>query len=110
MPFERTLMVRTNVSGGEIQLGNQYVRPYRIKANKKIKTVPMQYAITIDKKGYQPYRDTVDLTKPASYCSAFVKISCRRRPNRRRRVKKDSSSAPPGSAARSTPYSGCSCG
>ena len=63
MPFERKFMVRTNVTGGDIQLSNQFVPAYRIKANKKIKTKPMLYAITINKKGYQPYRDTVDLTK-----------------------------------------------
>lgn len=63
-PFERKLKVRMNTLGGKIQLDNKDIRPLRIKANKNMKVDPMKYEISINKKGYQPYRDTIDLSQP----------------------------------------------
>ena len=63
-PFERKLMVRMNTLGGKIQLDNKDIRPLRIKANKNMMVDPMKYEISINKKGYQPYRDTIDLSQP----------------------------------------------
>lgn len=67
MPFRRKLMVRTNVVGGKITLATKYTKmPYRIKANKKMNSNPLQYVIDIDKRGYQPYHDTIDLAQPGT--------------------------------------------
>lgn len=63
-PFTRKLMVRVNKVGGKIQLDNKDIRPLPIKSNKYLKMDPMKYELTINKRGYQPYRDTIDLSQP----------------------------------------------
>jgi hypothetical protein len=71
MPFVRKLMLRTNITGGDIQLGNSKVLPYRVKANKKMKINPMKYEVTINKRGYQTYKDTIDMTQPGTNLSIY---------------------------------------
>ena len=61
-PFERKLMIRTNV-GKEITLKPGKRPAFAVKANKQMKLEPMPYVITVNKKGYQTYRDTIDLSE-----------------------------------------------
>ena len=65
-PFTRKLMIRKNVVGGEVQLKSGLAKPYRVKANKKMKTPPMKYEVIINKRGYQPFHDSIDMSDPAS--------------------------------------------
>jgi len=79
LPFRRKLMIRTNVVGGRMTLSTKYTKqPYRIRPNKKINSNPLQYVIDIEKRGYQPYHDTIDLTKPGTeleiYRANMIKI------------------------------------
>ena len=63
-PFQRKLMIRSNVAGRKVTLkGGQYPA-FPIKANKKVKIDPMKYEITVTKKGYREYKDSIDLTDP----------------------------------------------
>ena len=62
LPFTRKLMIRKNVSGGTITLKGGQQPAYQIKANKKVKLAPLPYAITVEKKGYATYQDTIDLS------------------------------------------------
>ena len=72
MPFKRKLMVRTNVIGGKLMVSTPYTKqPYRIKANKKMNSNPLKYVIDIDKKGYQPFHDTIDLTIPGQKYTVY---------------------------------------
>ena len=63
LPFERKLLVRTNVVGGSMLLKsdkeNIWTRP-----NKQMKLYPNVYERIISKRGYQVYTDTLDLTQP----------------------------------------------
>lgn len=63
-PFARKLMIRKNVSGGEIKLKGGAYPAFTFKANKKIKVDPMKYEVTITKRGYAPYVDSIDLSDP----------------------------------------------
>ena len=65
MPFKRTLKLRKNVSGGVITLKGELQQPYQVKANKKLKLNPIPYALTIEKKGFVTYKDTIDLSQPS---------------------------------------------
>lgn len=62
MPFQRKLMIRKNVTGGRITLKGGLEPMYEIKANKRITLNPIPYAITVEKKGYTTYKDTIDLS------------------------------------------------
>jgi hypothetical protein len=62
-PFIRKLMIRTNV-GKNITLKPGRRPAYEVKANKRMKLEPMKYEITATKKGYQMYKDTIDLSDP----------------------------------------------
>lgn len=63
-PFQRKLMVRSNVAGRKVSIKGGNYPPYPIKANKKVTIDPMVYEINVTKKGYEPYVDTIDLTDP----------------------------------------------
>lgn len=63
-PFQRKLMVRSNVAGRKVMLKGGPYPAYPIKANKKLKIDPMKYEITVTKKGYRDYKDSIDLTDP----------------------------------------------
>lgn len=63
-PFVRKLMIRKNVAGGEVKLKPENYPAYTIKANKKIKLPPTKYEVTVSKRGYAPYADTIDLSDP----------------------------------------------
>ena len=77
-PYERQLMIRTNV-GKNIKIkGYEYKRPaYQVKANKKMMLEPMPYEITAERKGYQPYCDTIDLSQPGT-AKTIYRIDMRR--------------------------------
>lgn len=62
LPFKRELMIRKNIAGGTIKLKGPQQPEYQIKANKKIKLLPYPYALTVEKKGYITYKDTIDLS------------------------------------------------
>ena len=65
-PFIRKLMIRKNVRGGTITLKGGNLPQYEVKANKKMKMDPLPYTITVTKKGYQEYKDTIDLSRPTA--------------------------------------------
>jgi hypothetical protein len=72
LPFRRKLMIRTNVTGGRLMMSTKYTKmPYRVKANKKINSNPLKYVIDIEKRGYQPYHDTIDLTLPGEKLTVY---------------------------------------
>jgi len=75
-PYERKLMVRTNV-GKDITLKGEKRPAYQIKANKKMKLEPMKYEINVKKKGYQDYHDTIDLSQ-AGVSSLIYRADLRR--------------------------------
>lgn len=62
MPFKRELMIRSNVQGADVVLRDSLKYGEHVKANKKMKLNPVRYAITMEKKGYEPYHDTIDLS------------------------------------------------
>ena len=64
MPYIRKLMVRTNITGGKVVLKNDRYRYLPIKANKKLKMNPMKYEIEVTKRGYETFRDSIDLSIP----------------------------------------------
>ena len=61
--FYRNLMIRTNV-GRDITLKGERLPEYTVKTDKWIKLDPVKYEITVKKRGYMPYYDTIDLSKP----------------------------------------------
>ena len=63
-PFQRKLMIRSNVVGQKIMLKGGPYPAYPIRANKNLKIDPMKYEISVTKKGYQEYKDSIDLTNP----------------------------------------------
>lgn len=63
MPFKRKLMIRTNAAVGDIVLQDTLGFGEHVHANKKLVMNPVRYSIAIDKKGYEPYRDTIDLSQ-----------------------------------------------
>lgn len=63
-PFQRKLMVRANVVGEEVTLKGGPYPAFPIKTNKKLNIEPMKYEITATKKGYVPFKDSIDLTDP----------------------------------------------
>ena len=62
MPFKRKLMIRSNVLGADIILRDSLKYGEHVKANSWLKLNPVRYSISMEKKGYEPYRDTIDLT------------------------------------------------
>lgn len=63
-PFERKLMIRSNVVGRKVTLKGGNYPAFPVKANKKMKIEPMKYEINVTKKGYHDYKDSIDLTDP----------------------------------------------
>ena len=62
MPFIRKLMVRTNVLRCQICLRadeNHLI----VSPNKKVKVEPLKYEISVQRQGYQDYRDSIDMSK-----------------------------------------------
>lgn len=63
MPYTRKFLVRSNTVGGTLQLQNEngslVVRP-----NRTLKLAPGKYDMSIRKRGYHDYSDSVDLTRP----------------------------------------------
>lgn len=76
-PFERQLMIRTN-AGGDISLKGPKRPAYAVKANKKLTLDPLPYEITIMKRGYQPYHDTIDLTIPPKEKTTIYRANMRK--------------------------------
>lgn len=66
MPFKRQLMIRSNVLGSDVILRDSLRYGEHVKANKKMKMNPVRYSISVEKKGYEPYRDTIDLSSPST--------------------------------------------
>ena len=62
MPFKRKLMIRSNVLGADVILRDSLRYGEHVKANKKMKFNPVRYTLLMEKKGYEPYRDTIDLS------------------------------------------------
>lgn len=60
-PFQRKLMIRSNTPGRQITLKGGHYPAFPIKANKYLKLDPMKYEICVTKKGYAPYKDSIDL-------------------------------------------------
>ena len=63
-PFQRKLMIRSNKSGRKITLKGGEFPAFPVKANKRLKLDPLKYEINVTKKGYETYKDTIDLTDP----------------------------------------------
>ena len=63
-PFQRKLMLRTNKARRTITLKGGDYPPFEVKANKQMKLDPLKYEISVTKKGYEPYHDTIDLSDP----------------------------------------------
>jgi len=63
LPFFRNVMFRSNVSLQSLNLKfDNRVQP--VKFNKKLSLSPLCYALSVSKKGYCDYVDTLDLSKP----------------------------------------------
>ena len=62
LPFKRELMIRTNVLGAQVELNGYKNQHLGIKTDKKMKLPPLKYAISVAKKGYETYQDTIDLS------------------------------------------------
>lgn len=62
-PYMRKLMVRKNIVGGSVLLRNKQIKVQEIKSDKKLSLLPMKYEIQINKRGYQPYKDSIDLSE-----------------------------------------------
>ena len=63
-PYIRKLMVRSNVFGRPTVHLQSDVSSFDIKSNTKVKVEPQKYQLTVTKKGYVPYVDSVDLSVP----------------------------------------------
>ncbi|MBR2165285.1 MAG: PEGA domain-containing protein [Paludibacteraceae bacterium] len=64
MPFRRQLMIRSNVLGADVVLRDSLKYGEHVKANTKMKLNPVRYSLAMEKKGYETYRDTIDLSDP----------------------------------------------
>ena len=71
-PFQRKLMIRSNVVGRKITLKGGVYPPFPVRVNKRLLVDPMKYEICATKKGYQPFKDSIDLSDPN-----VAKLICR---------------------------------
>jgi len=64
LPFQRSLILRTNVSGVKVAIRPEHDTHYRpIKPNKKLKLDPLKYEVMATRKNYMDYKDSIDLTR-----------------------------------------------